>query len=231
MISSFVLAAQQLPDPALRGAVVKGVAAAIAFFIAIAVVVTWGVGELSVYVTTSEGWVITFLDPVLTLAGWASILVLIFFLFPIVAISLTSLFLDPVIAAVERKHYPHLPEPRAVSLQEGLSQALAFLGISILVNLVALPFYLIPGLNVVLFYLVNGYLAGREYFELVGTRRKKTKALRQLRKKRSGRLIGGGIFVTFLMTIPIVNLFAPVIGAAGFVHLLAQDMAEDEADS
>jgi CysZ protein len=44
--------------------------------------------------------------------------------------------------------------------------------LSIALNLLALPIYaLIPLLNVVLFLGLNGYLFGREYFELIALRR------------------------------------------------------------
>jgi len=229
MIAAFTRAARQLPEPALRGAVIKGVGAALAFFVALAFAMSWLVGELSVYVTVSDGWIAGLVEGILALAGGATVLLLTFFLFPVVAISATTLFLDPVIDAVEARYYPDLPAPRNVPVLENLSQAFAFLGVSLLINLVVLPLYLIPGLNVVLFYLVNGYLAGREYLEMVATRRKRLSTLKALRKKRLGRIWSGGAVITVLLTVPILNLLAPVLGAAAFVHLLAEDMRGSDA--
>ena len=40
----------------------------------------------------------------------------------------------------------------------------------LLVNIVALFLLLIPGVNLIAFYLGNGYLLGREYFELAAMR-------------------------------------------------------------
>ncbi|MEJ0071726.1 MAG: hypothetical protein WDO24_26715 [Pseudomonadota bacterium] len=40
-----------------------------------------------------------------------------------------------------------------------------------MLNLVLLPLYFVPGLNLVLFYGANGYLIARGYFEQVAVRR------------------------------------------------------------
>ena len=48
--------------------------------------------------------------------------------------------------------------------------ALKFFGIVILGNLLALLLLLIPGVNIGAFFLVNGYLLGREFFEFAAMR-------------------------------------------------------------
>ena len=94
---------------------------------------------------------------------------------------------------------------------------------ALLVNLVALPFYIIlifiPPMNLLLFYLVNGYLISREYFELVAWRRMDPATATRLRKANRGRLQFAGMLLTLMMTIPVVNLLTPVIGTAFIVHV------------
>ena len=76
-----------------------------------------------------------------------------------------------------------------------------------------------PPLNLVLYYILNGYLVSREYFELVALRRMEPPAASHMRKINKGRLLFAGIIITFLLTIPIVNLLTPVIATAFMVHV------------
>ena len=74
-------------------------------------------------------------------------------------------------------------------------------------------------MNLVLFYVVNGYLTGREYFELVGLSRRQPVEVAMLRQCNRGRVQVAGLLIVFLMTIPLVNLLAPVIATVFMVHL------------
>ena len=91
------------------------------------------------------------------------------------------------------------------------------------INLVMLPFYLvalfIAGLGAVLFYGVNGWLAGREYYEQVALRRRDPVEVKAWRKANAGTLWLTGIVIVFLGTIPILNLIVPVLGVAAMVHI------------
>ena len=69
------------------------------------------------------------------------------------------------------------------------------------------------------FYGFNGYLFSREYFELVALRRIDAKTVKTLRKKHKFYLWSGGIVIVFFMTMPFVNMIAPVIATAFMVHL------------
>ncbi len=86
-----------------------------------------------------------------------------------------------------------------------------------------MPFYLLliflPPFNLILFYGVNGYLFGREYFEIVALRRQNPAAAKRLRRRYRGRLFLAGILIAVMMTIPIVNLFAPIVATGFMVHV------------
>jgi uncharacterized protein involved in cysteine biosynthesis len=86
-------------------------------------------------------------------------------------------------------------------------------------NLLVLPLYLVPGINLVLFYLLNGYLLGREFFVAMARRHMPINEAIQLRKDHSRIITLGGIGLAFLATIPLVNLFAPFWGVAMMTHL------------
>jgi uncharacterized protein involved in cysteine biosynthesis len=88
-----------------------------------------------------------------------------------------------------------------------------------LLNLILLLFLLIPPVFPFVFYGVNGYLLGREYFELVAARRLDPAEARSLRRRHGRTLFIAGVLIAFLLTIPFVNLVAPLVGTAAMVHL------------
>ncbi|HIC29274.1 MAG TPA: hypothetical protein EYO85_07535 [Rhodospirillales bacterium] len=96
---------------------------------------------------------------------------------------------------------------------------LGYLGVLIVLNLFLLVFLLIPPLFPFVFYTVNGYLLGREYFELVALRRIGPEEARRLRKAHRGKLFLTGVIMALLLTLPVVNLLAPVVITAAMVHL------------
>ncbi len=93
-------------------------------------------------------------------------------------------------------------------------------GLSLLANLLALPFLIVffP-LYVVIVYGINGYLLGREYFEMAALRRLSRAEARDAFAQNRGRFVGAGVVIAFLSTLPIVNLIAPIIATAFMVHL------------
>jgi CysZ protein len=86
-------------------------------------------------------------------------------------------------------------------------------------NILALPLYFVPIINVFVFYLLNGYLLGREYFELVAARRFDAAGTRRLRRKFRGRVMLAGVVIAFLLTVPIVNLVTPVVATGFMLHV------------
>lgn len=68
------------------------------------------------------------------------------------------------------------------------------------------------------FCLVNGYLLGREYFDMVALRHMSWEAARKLREANKGYVWRAGALVAFLFTLPFVNLVAPVFGIAVMTH-------------
>ena len=71
-----------------------------------------------------------------------------------------------------------------------------------------------------IYYTLNGYLIGREFFELVAHRRLLPAEAVKLRQKVKFQLFLSGLIITFLMTLPIVNLIAPVIAVSVMVYLV-----------
>lgn len=144
-------------------------------------------------------------------------------LFPAAAIGLQSIFLDGVAEAVEAKYYPTLPPGRSQRIGEIVATAirltLVILGLNLLLLFVWLILLLIATpLAPIPFYLVNGYLLGREYFELIALRRMGPEAANVLRRRKLGWNMMDGVVLTLLFTIPILNLAGPIIAAAYMTH-------------
>ena len=92
--------------------------------------------------------------------------------------------------------------------------------LAVILNILALPLYFVPPFNLFVFYALNGYLLGREYYELVAHRRIEPAEARRLRAAFRGQCFVAGVAIALLMTVPLVNLLAPVIGTAAMVHLI-----------
>jgi len=155
--------------------------------------------------------------------GWVGLPVFLFLsavLMVPVASAFMGIFLEQVADAVEDRHYPGLPPARAIGLIEGLGDSVKFLGVVVAVNLVALVGYiLLAPIAPLLFWVVNGYLLGREYGQLVALRRRDAAGAYAFRRANSGRLFLAGVVMAVPLTIPVINLLVPILGAASFTHL------------
>lgn len=228
--SSFAAALGQLPDPRFRRVVGLGVgltvallAAAYAGFVAL---IQWFVPEMTdLPLIGPVGGV----DTLLSVASVFLMLGLSVFLMVPVASAFMGVFIEQVVDAVEDRHYPALPPARPLGLAEGMIAAVNFIGLVIAVNLaalLALPF--VGPLAPILFWAVNGYLLGQEYFTLVALRRMGRAEAKALRRTHRARLWLAGTLMAVPLTVPVLNLIIPVLGAATFTHLfhrIARDVA------
>ena len=229
MFAALAKAFGQLSDPAFRRVLVRSVLAALGVFVAVWVAawfgLSWAGDALSGWLAAQEpgGFWVEVVGWVFGAAGVMGVLIASFFLFPGVMLVALTLMLDDIAQAVERRHYPELPPARAQPLGEAVLAALAFAAVMLLLNLLALPFYLlllfVPPLNLFVFYLLNGYLLGREYFELVAARRFDAAGVRRLRRKYRGRVMLAGVVIAFLLTVPIVNLVTPIVATGFMLHV------------
>ncbi|OWU76291.1 EI24 domain-containing protein [Phaeobacter sp. 22II1-1F12B] len=227
ILQAFFLAIAQIGDRPFRKVLMLGVLLTFALLVAATVGLLW-----LVQTYFGDGITLPWIGEVQwvdSLFSATSILVMLFlsiFLMVPVASAITSFFLDEIAQAVEDRHYPQLPEARNVPFAEALSDSVAFLGVLIVANLLGLIVYLIFLVTAVLapfapfvFYALNGYLLGREYFTLVAIRRIGRKEATRMRKKYGSTVFLAGVLMTVPLTVPVVNLLVPVLGAATFTHL------------
>ncbi|WP_425101594.1 EI24 domain-containing protein [Tropicibacter sp. S64] len=221
ILSSFFAALGQMGDPRFRGVLLRGIGLTILLLFGFYLAFAWGVGWL-VGDSMTLPWVgtITWVDEVISWAAIPLTLVLSVFLMVPVASAMTSLFLDDVADAVEERHYPQLPPAVPLSFSEGLRDTLSFLGILIAANLAALVLYLfLVPFAPFIFWALNGFLLGREYFTLAAARRVGRIEAKALWRRHLLTIWAAGALMAVPLTVPLVNLLIPVMGAATFTHI------------
>ncbi len=153
------------------------------------------------------------------LSGAALMIGLSFLIAPITT-GIAGLFLDDVAEATERSRYPSDPPGAAIPLSQSIGQALRFTLLSLLVNLVCLVLLIVPGVNLFAFWIGNGWLIGREYFEFAARRLLPPRDAGLLALRFRGTAMIAGLSASALLMIPIVNLLTPLFATAVMVHLV-----------
>ena len=232
ILTSFFSALGQMGDAKFRRVLLRGIFWAIALLITASFGLIWLIGTLTAD-STSIPWVgeITWFDEVISWGAFFLFFVSSVFLMMPVATIITSMFLDEVAQAVENKHYPTLPEVPKVSFFDTVIDSFNFLGVLIITNILALIFYaLFPPATIFIFWGLNGFLLGREYFTLAATRRTSSSNAKKLRKAHAGSIWLAGTLMAIPLSIPLINLLIPIIGAATFTHLFHKITAVAELD-
>ena len=217
IFDAFTKALGQIGDPRFRRILLIGVGISLALLAG----ATWGV-QLLLPDTVSLPWIgeIGWLSSLLSGFVLISMIGMSMFLMVPVASLFTGLFLEQVSDAVEAKHYAHLPPADKVNFSDTLIDSMKFFGLLLVVNLLALVIYLLSTVMApVIFWIVNGILLGREYFQLVAMRRLGRKGANDLRKKHRPTIWLAGFLMAVPLSIPLVNLFIPVLGVAVFTHI------------
>lgn len=161
------------------------------------------------------GW-LTFIFGIFASIGLALALAL---LLSTVTAIIAGLFLDDVAEVIERRDYPADRPGTAMPLGEAMLSSLKFFGIVVVGNIVALLLLLVPGVNIVAFFLVNGYLLGREFFEFAAMRFRSPDEARLFRSRHAGTVFVAGLVIAAFLAIPFVNLLTPLFAAGLMVHL------------
>lgn len=152
------------------------------------------------------------------LTGIGVFVALAFLIGPVVSL-IAGFFLDEIAELVEHTHYPQDPPGRELPIGRALLLSARFAGLVLLVNIGALLLLLVPGVNLIVWWLANGFLLGREYFELAALRFRPPDEVRALRRTHSVETFIGGLMIAALLAIPILNLATPIVATAFMVHL------------
>ncbi|MBT4242457.1 EI24 domain-containing protein [Planktomarina temperata] len=220
ILSDFLKSVAQFDDPKFRRVLWRGMGLTIALLIAACLLVNFGINQL-----LSSAWAAnmigdqSWLGALINVGGVLFTIALSIWLMVPVTSAIIALFLDEVAQAVEARHYPHLPKQTATKLQDQILVGIRFLGILLLANIGALILSMIvPLLAPFVFWATNGYLMGREYFQMAAMRRMPRAQAQELFQRHQGSIWTAGILMAIPMSIPLVGLFIPILGAATFTH-------------
>lgn len=232
ILSAYANAVRQLRDRRFRPVIALGTALAIAllFFLYAGVLLVVKLGEDSALSIPLAGEV-SGLGTLLSVGSIVFLIGLSIFLMAPVASVFSGLFLNDVADAVEARYYPHTPPPHRMNRWDRLTDTVNYFGMLVPLNFVALMvFALSTGFGIVLFWAVNAFLLAREYFIMTAMRHMPHDQAKALFRQNRMRLWGAGVWLAVPLSIPIVNLLMPVIGAAAFTHLAQQMAAKTPAD-
>ncbi|ARS28048.1 EI24 domain-containing protein [Sphingomonas sp. KC8] len=222
MVRALSLSVGQLSDRRILRVLARSLALTLAIFTLLGLGLRWAltgrdpcalIPDYTCVIGSAEGSIAATL---LTILG-------LWLLFPAIAVGVIGLFSDEVVAAVEARHYPaEAARAKPPNWREGLRLGLGSAGRLIGYNLIALPFYLLLLLTaigpVALFLIVNAIALGRDLDDMVAVRHLDPAQ----RKARLGPTRGGraltGLVAAGLFLIPVLNLLAPVLGAALATH-------------
>ena len=213
MFAPITRALSQMDDPVFRGVLLRSVAWSVACFAGLHIAAVWAIHRL----LALHGFLAWGAD-VLGSIG-ASLLAL--WLFLPVAAAIGMMYIDRIAASVERRFYPWLPTPDGASLLEqawdGLAVALKVLSLNIVALILA---FLLPGIGLLLGWMIAAYAIGRGLFVAVAMRRMPRARAESLYRTSRGVILTQGGILAVAAYIPILNLLIPIIGVAAMVHVL-----------
>lgn len=211
MLAAAGQAFQDLFTPPFRGVLIKCVSFTLALLIGLIIAAEWAFGHF----VALPGWLETTIE---WLGGLALVAASIFLIPPVTSL-IAGLYLDDIAAEVERQHFPADPPGRELPVLQSIGLALRFFLVVLGVNILALLLLLVPGVNLIAFYAGNGYLLGREYFELAALRHLPAAEARALRIANRGTIFACGLIIAGLASIPIANLLTPLFATSFMVQM------------
>lgn len=205
--------------PRILSLVLAGLALTILLFVVLQAGVFWALGRVVPGGVTLP-WIGT-LD-FGTAASWGSLalfpLMGIFLMAPVAA-GFAGLFAERVADSVEEMHYPQR-RGRPIDLLDGLLESVAVVLAVLAVTVLALVSTVFVGpLAPVLLLGANGWLLGREFFQMAARRHLDAAEATALRRRNGGRITLTGVLVAMALVVPIVNIAVPLLAAAAFTHL------------
>lgn len=152
-------------------------------------------------------------------AAGATLLTLWLFL-PLAA-AISTLYLNRIAAAVERRYYPSLPPAEGASVAAQAWDGIVLCARILTFSLVSFALVLIlPGAGIVLAWAIAAYALGRGLFVAVAMRRMQRADADALYRRFRWQILAQGGLMAAAAWLPVVNLLIPLLGTAAMVHVL-----------
>lgn len=211
MISDAFGAFAQTFSPPLRKILLKSIGLAILLIIALGAVLQW---LLSFLLPLASPY-----DTIAAILLGVLTLVLAFFAMAPVTSLMAAIFLDDVAEEVERTKFPAHAPGKPLSIPRAALLSAKFFGIVLIVNLVAiLLWFVIPVVNIGVFFVANAYLLSREFFEMAAMRFRSPEEARRLRQQNAASVFFSGLVIAAVVSVPVLNLITPVFATAFMVR-------------
>jgi CysZ protein len=213
MFASARKAAALIFDPFFRTLVIRSLLLTLLLFVAGLAALEYGISQLPVLGSPVVNEALAWLAPVL-------------FIFALgllggpVAALFGSLFSDSLAGRIEGRDYSGDPTARSGSFLITLKTGLRLTGLVLGADIALIPLDIgLPGIGHLATLAVNGWLLGREYFEMAALRHLPLAQADALRKTYGGAVLRAGLLISLLSVIPVLDLIAPLFGTAMMVHL------------
>jgi CysZ protein len=221
MISDALGAFRQVFSPPLRKVLLKSIGLAILLLIALGASLQWLL-QFLLPLAHPYDYIAAILLGVLTL-------ILAFFAMAPVTSLMAAIFLDDVADEVERTKFPADAPGKALSIPRAAVLSVKFFGVALLVNLGAiLLWFVIPVLNIGVFFIANAYLLSREFFEMAAMRFRSPEEARRLRQQNAVSVFISGLVIAAIVIVPVLNLITPVFATAFMVRRHKRYMRSNE---
>ncbi len=205
------LTLKTLTKARLLGFMLLSAALAVLVVLGAVALITWVTGHFvnfeTAWIDSAFTWVVGI---VVGIGGW--------FMLPALTVLVGGIFQEGVIYRVEKVYYTESQRSRPPKFWPDFWHDLKFTFRALFLNLLVLPSYFL-GIGFVISILLNSYLLGREFFEgAAGYHLGKPEA-RELGRENLRKVYGGGLAITLMTLMPVVNMFVPIIATVWMVHV------------
>lgn len=196
----------------LRGIITQCILITLALVVCIISVSIYGIDNSTV---SDSSWIESIID-------WLSgigIFIFAWCMIPVFTPLISILFVDKIATHIESYEYNNKLPLQAQKLHHSIIHDLKFTLKALLLNILILPLYFIPIVNITAYYLLNSYLLGNEFFRMINNRYKTIEETKYSYKNNRSTIIKHGLLITIIANIPLLNLITPIIASTLMVHL------------
>ena len=154
-----------------------------------------------------------------SISSFIFLIICLWVIFPPLMIIINSLFSNKVTQIVESNNYKNVIYNNSNTLIKELNFQLSFIILFIMINLALLPFLIFSPIYFILYWIINGYLIGKEFSGSVLIKYINHDDIKKFNNKNRLNIYLFGIILAIIFSIPVLNLLGPIIGTTSMVHM------------